>query len=84
MGAAERPDGASDEFEPVQGTKRRAERIIRHPHDQAQSLDRVAEEGESGATPLVEIVTVAGWAIPFVALIAAFILGVYYAGRRWG
>jgi hypothetical protein len=84
MSATEPPDGASDEFEPFKELEAEAERIVRHPHAEAQRLHLEAEEGESGATPFIEIGTVARWVIPFVALMVALILGVYFAARRWG
>jgi hypothetical protein len=84
MRAAEPPSGASDEFEPFTELEAEAERILRHPHNEAQRLHGVAEEGESGATPFIELGAVACWVIPFVALMVALILGVYFAARRWG
>ena len=84
MSSTEPPNGASDELEPFKELEGEAERIVRHPQTEAQRLHRVAEEGESGATPFIELGTVARWVIPFVVLIVAFILGVYFAARRWG
>ena len=82
MSAIGPPDETSDEFEPFKELEREAERIVRHPHVEAQRLHRVAEEGESGATPFIEIGTVARWLIPFVLLMIALILAVYFAARR--
>jgi hypothetical protein len=84
MSATEPPNGASDEFKPFKELEAEAERIVRHPHAEVERLHLVAEEGESGATPLIEIVTVARWVIPFVALMIALIFTVYFAARRWG
>ena len=84
MSATEPPNGASDEFEPFKELEAEAERIVRHPHQEAQRLHVVAEEGESGAAPFIEIATVARWVIPFVALMIALIFAVYFAARRWG
>jgi len=83
MNATEPPNGASDEFEPFKELEGEAERILRHPHVEAQRLQRVAEDGESGATPFIELASVARWVIPFVVLVVALILGVYFAARHW-
>ena len=83
MSAAEPPNGAG-EFEPFKEVEAEVERVVRHPHDEAHRLHAVAEEGESGATPFIELATVARWVIPFVILMVAIILGVYFAARRWG
>jgi len=84
LSATEPPNRASDEFEPFKELEAEAERIVRGPHAEAQRLHRVAEEGESGATPFIELATVARWVIPFVVLMVALILGVYFAARHWG
>ena len=84
MSSTEPPDGASDEFEPLKEIEAEAERLVRHPHQEAQRLHVVAEEGESGAAPFIQIFTVARRVIPFVVLMIALILGVYFAARRWG
>ena len=82
MSATGPPDETSDEFEPFMELEREAERIVHHPHVEAQRLHRVAEEGESGATPFIEIGTVARWVIPLVLLMIALILAVYFAAGR--
>ena len=84
LSATEPPNGAGDEFEAFKELEAEAERIVRSPPAEAQRLHRVAEEGESGATPFIEIGTVARWVIPFVALMIALLLAVYFAARRWG
>ncbi len=84
MNATEPPNGASDEFEPFKEFEAEAERIVRHPHAEAERLHRVAEEGESAATPFIELGAVARWVIPFVVLMVVLILGVYFAARHWG
>ena len=84
MSATGPPDDTSDEFEPFKELESEAKRIIRHPHVEAERLHLIAEEGESSATPFIEIATVAAWVIPFVLLMVALILGVYFAARRWG
>jgi len=78
------PDETSDEFEPFKELEYEAERIVRHPHVEAERLHLIAEEGESGATPFIEIVSVARWVIPLLLLMVALMLGVYFAARRWG
>jgi hypothetical protein len=44
-------------------------------------LHAVAEEGESGTTPLIELAAVAIRVIPFVILVIGLILGVYLLAR---
>jgi hypothetical protein len=84
MSATEPPNGVSDEFEPIKELEAEAERIVHHPHAEAQRLHRVAEEGESAATPFIELGAVARWVIPFVVLMVVLLLGVYFAARHWG
>ena len=84
MNATEPPNGASDEFEAFKELEAEAERIVRGPHAEAERLHRVAEEGESGATPFIELGTVARWVIPFVVLMVLLMLGIYFGARHWG
>jgi hypothetical protein len=42
----------------------------------------VADEGESGATPLIELAIVATRVIPFVIFMIGLIFGVYFLASR--
>ena len=53
-------------------------RLVRHPRAEAARLNQVAADGEQGSTPFIEIVLVARWIIPFVALIIGITLVVYF------
>ena len=53
-------------------------RLVRHPHAEAARLKQVAEDGEQGSTPFIEMVLVARWIVPFVALIIGITLVVYF------
>jgi len=45
-------------------------------------LQAVADKGESGATPLIELAVVASRVIPFVILMIGLIVGVYFLTLR--
>jgi hypothetical protein len=45
-------------------------------------LHAVADEGESSATPLIELAIVASRVIPFVILMIGLIFGVYFLASR--
>jgi hypothetical protein len=53
-------------------------RLVHHPRAEAARLKQVAADGEQGSTPFIEIVLVARWIIPFVALIIGITLVVYF------
>jgi hypothetical protein len=53
-------------------------RLVRHPRAEAARLNQVAADGEQGSTPFIEIVLVARWIVPFVALIIGITLVVYF------
>jgi hypothetical protein len=53
-------------------------RLVQHPRAEAARLNQVAAEGEQGSTPFIEMVLVARWIVPFVALIIAITLIVYF------
>ena len=76
------PDAFSDDFEPLKEVEGELERLVSHPRSEARRLQAVAEEGESGATPLIELAFVASRVIPFVILMIGITLGVYYLALR--
>ena len=53
-------------------------RLVRHPRAEAARLKQVAADGEQGSTPFIEIVLVARWIVPFVALIIGITLVIYF------
>jgi hypothetical protein len=77
MSDTKQPDASSDDFEPFKEVEGELERLVSHPRSEARRLHAVAEEGESGATPLIELAAVASRVIPFVILIVGLILAVY-------
>ena len=76
------PDASSEEFDALEEVEGELERLVSHPRSEARRLHAVAEEGESGATPLIELAVVASRVIPFVILMIGLIVGVYYLALR--
>jgi hypothetical protein len=76
------PDAFGDDFEPLEEVEGELERLVSHPRSEARRLQAVAEEGESGATPLIELAVVASRVIPFVILVIGLTVGVYYLALR--
>lgn len=70
------PGASSEDFDPIKEAEGELERLVSHPRSEARRLQAVAEEGESGATPLIEIAIVASLVIPLLLLIIGLILGV--------
>jgi len=75
------PDASSEDFETLKEVEGELERLVSHPRSEARRLEAVAEEGQSGATPLIELAFVASRVIPFVILVIGLIVGVYYLAR---
>ena len=82
MSDTKQPDSSSGDFEPLTEVEGELERLVSHPRSEARRLHAVAEEGESGTTPLIEIAVVASRVIPFVILMIGVIFGVYFLARR--
>ncbi len=76
------PDASSEDFETLKEVEGELERLVSHPRSEARRLQAVAEEGESGATPLIELAVVASRVIPFVVLMIGLIVGVYFLALR--
>jgi hypothetical protein len=53
-------------------------RLVQHPRAEAARLKQVAAEGEQGSTPFIEMVLVARWIVPFVAVVIGIALLVYF------
>ena len=82
MSETKPPDASSEDFEPLKEIEGELERLVSHPRSETRRLQAVAEEGESGATPLIEVAIVASRVIPFVILMIGLIFGVYYLALR--
>jgi hypothetical protein len=82
MGETTPPDASNEEFELLNEVEGELERLARHPRTEARRLHSVAEEGESGATPLIELVFVASRVLPIVILMIGLIVGVYYLAQN--
>jgi hypothetical protein len=78
MTEAKPPNGVSEDFEPLKEVEGELERLVSHPRAEARRLHDVAEEGESGVTPLIEIAAVASRVVPFVILMIGLIFAVYF------
>jgi hypothetical protein len=76
------PDASNKEFELHNEVEGELERLARHPRAEARRLHSVAEEGESGATVLIELAFVASRVLPIVILMIGLIVGVYYLAQN--
>jgi len=70
-----------DEVEPSQLVAGELERLALHPREEAHRLHDVADAGESGSAPFIEIAAVAFRVVPFVLLLIGVMLGIYFAFR---
>ena len=82
MSGTEPPNPPNEEFEPLKEVEAELERLVSNPRSEARRLHAVAEEGESGSTPLIEIAIVASRVLPFMILMIGVIVGVYYLALR--
>ena len=82
MSHTEPPDTPNEEFEPLKEVEAELERLVTSPRSEARRLHGVAEEGESGTTPLIELAIVASRVVPFVILLIGLIFFVYVLARR--
>jgi len=76
------PHASNEEFELHNEVGGELERLARHPRTEARRLHSVAEEGESGATVLIELAFVASRVLPIVILMIGLIVGVYYLAQN--
>jgi hypothetical protein len=76
------PDASGEDFETLKEVEGELERLVSHPRSEARRLHVVADEGESGATPLIELAIVATRVIPFVIFMIGVIFGVYFLASR--
>jgi len=66
------------EVEPGERIVAELERLATHPRKEAERLGALAEVGEDGLTPFVEIARVAAWVVPIVLVVLGVVLTVYY------
>jgi len=78
----EPPNTPNEEFEPRKEIEAELERLVSNPRSEARRLHAVAEEGETGTTPLIELAIVASRVIPFVILMIGLIFLVYVLARN--
>jgi hypothetical protein len=78
----EPPSNPNEEFEPLKEIEAELERLVSNPRSEARRLHAVAEEGETGSTPLIELAIVASRVIPFVILMIGLIFLVYLLARN--
>ena len=71
----------SDGIEPGAVVAGELGRLAHHPRQEAHRLHEVADVGESGSAPFIEIAVVARWLVPFVLLMVGIVLGIYFALR---
>ena len=76
------PDASSEDFETLKEVEGELERLVSHPRSEARRLEAVAEEGESGTAPLIELAVVASRVIPLAILMIGLIFGVYFVALR--
>lgn len=74
-------DQPPDEVEPFALVEEEVGRLVQHPRREAARLHDVADAGETGATPLIEMAAVARYVVPLVLLVIGLIFGVYFAAR---
>ena len=74
-------DGPDEELEPHALVEEEIGRFVRHPRSEAARLHDVADEGETGATPFIEIAAVARYVVPLVLLVIGLVFGIYFAAR---
>ena len=70
--------GPPEDLEPGELIEAELGRLARHPRAETARLKRVAADGEQGSTPFIELVLVARWVVPLVAVFVGILLLVYY------
>jgi hypothetical protein len=72
-----RLDGPRDELEPGRVIEAEIGRLVRHPRAETARLKQVAEDGEHGSSPFIEMALVARWIVPLVLVLIGVTLLVY-------
>ena len=71
-------DGPRDELEPGEVVEAEIGRLVRHPRAETARLKQVAADGEQGSAPFIQLVLVARWIIPLVAVVVGIMLLIYF------
>jgi hypothetical protein len=71
-------DGPRDELEPGRIIEAEIGRLARHPQAETARLKQVAEDGEQGSAPFIEIALGARWIVPLVLGLIGITLLVYF------
>lgn len=71
-------DGRLEELEPGELIEAELGRLVRHPQAETARLKQVASDGEHGTTPFIELVLVARWIVPLVAVVVGIMLLIYF------
>ena len=72
------PDASSEDFEVLKEVEGELERLVHHPRTETARLKQVAADGEHGSTPFIELVLVARWIVPLVAVFIGIALLIYF------
>ena len=71
-------DGPRDELEPGKIIEAEIGRLARHPRAETTRLKQVADDGEHGSAPFIEIALVARWVVPIALVLIGITLLVYF------
>jgi hypothetical protein len=71
-------DGPPDEVEPGELIEAELGRLVRHPRAETARLKQVAADGEQASTFFIELVLVARWVVPLVAVVVGIMLLIYF------
>jgi len=71
-------DGPRDELEPGKIVEAEIGRLARHPRAETARLKQVADDGEHGSAPFIEIALVARWVVPIALVLIGITLLVYF------
>jgi hypothetical protein len=68
---------AEQELEPSEAIRDELRRAARHPRVEAERLHDVADEGEAGSTPFIEISRVVAFLLPVFLIMLGLAYGAY-------
>jgi len=71
-------DGPRDELEPGKIAEAEIGRLARHARAETARLKQVADDGEHGSAPFIEIALVAHWVVPIALVLIGITLLVYF------
>jgi hypothetical protein len=76
--APDRAGPPPEQLEPGELIEAELGRLVSHPRAETARLEQVAADGERGSTPFIELVLVARWIVPLVAVVVGIMLLIYY------